>query len=67
MCRLSGNLGALTSWNLQGLYRDILSFHCTPLIGVLRISNNGVINEHLCISDITKMVNHLKDHHGIYV
>jgi len=66
MCRLSGNLGVLTSWNLQGLYRDILYFHCTQLIGVLRISNNDVIHDCVCISDIINMVKHLKDHDGIY-
>jgi len=27
MCRLSGNLGAITSWNPQGLYSDCFTFY----------------------------------------
>jgi hypothetical protein len=67
MCRVSGNLEALTSWNPQGPHKDTLSFKCTQLICVLKISNNDGIHYCLCISDITNKVNHLKDHDGIYV
>jgi hypothetical protein len=43
MCRLSGNLRASSSWNLQGLYRDSPSYiNCIDRT----VSNDRTIGDH---------------------